>query len=104
MILLQGHYCTLRFLVIMHGTPLKVWHRRIQGTTVENQPEVKASDALGRVYTIHVTNLKCFCLRMLLHHVRGPTSFTELKIVNGQKCQTYREACEARRLLENDNH
>ncbi|GFX87566.1 ATP-dependent DNA helicase [Trichonephila clavipes] len=41
---------------------------------------------------------------MLLHHVRGPTSFTELKIVNGQECQTYREAYEARRLIENDNH
>ncbi|GFY14242.1 ATP-dependent DNA helicase [Trichonephila clavipes] len=73
-------------------------------TSVENQPGIKASDALGLVYTVHVTNLECFCLRMLLHHVRGPTSFTELKIVNGQECQTYREACEARRLLENDNH
>ncbi|GFT32790.1 ATP-dependent DNA helicase [Trichonephila clavipes] len=41
---------------------------------------------------------------MLLHLVRGPTSFIELKIVNGQECQTHREACEARRLLENDNH
>ncbi|GFU68555.1 uncharacterized protein TNCV_3064791 [Trichonephila clavipes] len=41
---------------------------------------------------------------MLLHHVRGPTSFTELKIVNGQECQMYREACEVQRLLENDNH
>ncbi|GFX98538.1 ATP-dependent DNA helicase [Trichonephila clavipes] len=86
------------------NTSKKEWHRRIQGTPVENQPGVKASDALGRVYTVHVTNLECFCLRMLLHHVRGPTSFTERKIVNGQECQTYREACEARRLLENDNH
>ncbi|GFV46447.1 ATP-dependent DNA helicase [Trichonephila clavipes] len=77
---------------------------RTRSTPLENQPGVKASDALGRVYTVHVTNLECFCLRMLLHHVRGPTSFTELKIVNGQECQTYREACEARRLLENDNH
>ncbi|GFW78883.1 uncharacterized protein TNCV_2059041 [Trichonephila clavipes] len=73
-------------------------------TPVENQPGVKASDALGRVYTVHVTNLECFCLRMLLQHVGGPTSFTKLKIVNGQECQTYREACEARRSLENDNH
>ncbi|GFW38273.1 hypothetical protein TNCV_1331261 [Trichonephila clavipes] len=73
-------------------------------TPVENQPGVKASDALGRVYTVHVTNLECLCLRMLLHHVRGPSRFTELKIVNGQECQTYREACEARRWLENDNH
>lgn len=86
------------------NTSKKEWHRRIQGTPVENQPGVKASDALGRVYTVHVTNFECFCLRMLLHHVRGPTSFTELKIVNGQECQTYREACESRRLLENDNH
>ncbi|CAH1107946.1 unnamed protein product [Psylliodes chrysocephalus] len=41
---------------------------------------------------------------MLLHHVRGSTSFTELKIVNGRECQKYREACEARQLLENNNH
>ncbi|GFX41097.1 ATP-dependent DNA helicase [Trichonephila clavipes] len=82
----------------------KEWHRSIQGTPVENQPGVKALDALGRVYTVHVTNLECFFLRLLLHHVRGPTSFTELKIVNGQECQTYREACEARQLLENDYH
>ncbi|GFW18248.1 ATP-dependent DNA helicase [Trichonephila clavipes] len=86
------------------NTSKKEWHRRIQGTPVENQPGVKASDALGRVYTVLVTNLECFCLRMLLHHVRGSTSFTELKIVNGQECKTYREACEARRMLENDNH
>lgn len=74
----------------------KEWRRRIHGTPVRNQPGVKASDALGRVYTVHLTNFECFCLRMLLHHVRGPISFTELKIVNGQECQTYREACEVR--------
>ncbi|GFT42634.1 ATP-dependent DNA helicase [Trichonephila clavipes] len=51
------------------NTSKKEWHRRIQGTPVENQPGVKASDALGRVYTVHVTNLECFCLRMLLHHL-----------------------------------
>ncbi|GFT42266.1 ATP-dependent DNA helicase [Trichonephila clavipes] len=61
------------------------WHRRIQGTPVENLPGVKASGALGRVYTVHVTNLECFCLRMLLHHVRGPTSFTELSKVRNVK-------------------
>nr|XP_036228731.1 uncharacterized protein LOC118682893 [Bactrocera oleae] len=82
----------------------KQWQRRIQGTPVENQPGVKVSDALCRFYTVHVTNFECFCLRMLLHHVRGPISFADLKIVNGQRCQTYREACEARKLLENDNH
>lgn len=82
----------------------KEWKRRIQGTPVENWPGVKSGDALGRVYTVHVCNFECFCLRMLLHHVRGPTSHRDLKIVNGQECATYREACEVLGLLENDNH
>ncbi|GFV28799.1 ATP-dependent DNA helicase [Trichonephila clavipes] len=104
-VLVTGELCSPRDVVLRaHDNTLQEWHRRIQGTPVENQPDVKASDALDRVYIVHVTNLECFCLCMLLHHVRGPTSFTELKIVNGQECQTYREACEARRLLENDNH
>ncbi|GFW47946.1 hypothetical protein TNCV_2401331 [Trichonephila clavipes] len=85
-------------------THLAVHLENGQRTPVEIQPGVKASDALGRVYTVHVTNLECFCLRILLHHIRRPTNFTELEIVNSQECQTYREACEARRLLENDNH
>ena len=40
---------------------------------------------------------------MLLHHVRGPTSFRAFKI-DGQERQTFRKTCEARRLLEKDNH
>ncbi|GFX58692.1 ATP-dependent DNA helicase [Trichonephila clavipes] len=77
---------------------------RLINTPVENKPGVKASDDLGRVYRVHVTNLECLCLRMLLHPVRGPSRFTELKTVNVQECQTYSKACEAQRLLENDNH
>ncbi|CAF4947498.1 unnamed protein product [Pieris macdunnoughi] len=82
----------------------KTWKRRIQGTSVQNWPGVKSGDALGRVYTVHVTNMECFCLRMLLHHVRGPTSFNDLKKYNNQEFSTFREACEARGLLEDDNH
>ncbi|CAK1595111.1 unnamed protein product [Parnassius mnemosyne] len=82
----------------------KTWKRRIQGTSVHDWPGVKSGDALGRVYTVHVSNMECFCLRMLLHHVRGPTSFNDLKKYNTQDYPTFREACEARGLLENDNH
>ncbi|KFM73062.1 hypothetical protein X975_04048, partial [Stegodyphus mimosarum] len=71
---------------------------------VANWPGVKSSDALGRVYTVYVTNFECFCLRILLHRVRGPTSFKDLKIVNSLAHRTYLEACEAQGLLENDNH
>ena len=86
------------------NTSKKELRRRVQGISVQNHIGVKASDALGRVYTVHVKNFECFCLRMLLYHVRGLTSFIYLKSFSGQEYQIYIEACEAQRLLENDNH
>ncbi|XP_045536286.1 uncharacterized protein LOC106720810 [Papilio machaon] len=85
------------------NTTRKEWKRRIQGVPVLNWPGLKSGDALGRVYTVHVSNMECFCLRMLLHHVRGPTSYKDLKMLNNREFSTFREACEARGLLENDN-
>lgn len=41
---------------------------------------------------------------MLLHHVRGPTSFDYLKTVDGVLKETYQAACRDRGLLENDEH
>ncbi|CAI6359516.1 unnamed protein product [Macrosiphum euphorbiae] len=61
-------------------------------------------DALGRLYTVHPNNLECFYLRLLLLNVRGPTSFEELRTVDGQVCATYRAACQELNLLENDAH
>ncbi|XP_046965797.1 uncharacterized protein LOC124534146 [Vanessa cardui] len=86
------------------NTARREWKRRIQGVPVPNWPGVKSGDALGRVYTVHVSNMECFCLRMLLHHVRGPTSFKDLKMLNNRELSNFREACEERGLLENDNH
>ncbi|RCN29090.1 hypothetical protein ANCCAN_25155 [Ancylostoma caninum] len=71
---------------------------------IEESSDVRASDALGRVYTVHPNNDECYFLRLLLHTVRGPTSFTDLKTVDGEVCETYREACQRRGLLENDQH
>ncbi|GBM01517.1 hypothetical protein AVEN_209323-1 [Araneus ventricosus] len=34
----------------------------------------------------------------------GPTSFTDLKTVEGQVCETYRETCLKLDLLEDDQH
>ena len=86
------------------GTSARKWCRRIQGTQVENQPGIKSSETLGRVYTVHLTNFECFCLRLLLHIVRGPTSFDDLRVVDGQRCCTFKEACSRRGLLEDDAH
>ena len=82
----------------------KEFKRRIQGERVDGQEEIYSSDALGRVYTVHPNNLDCFYLRLLLHTVRGPTSFQNLKTVDGEVCATFREACQRLGLLEDDAH
>lgn len=98
-------FCITRSLITTPGTPQeKEFKRRILGTLVDNHPKIKYFDALGRVYTVHPTNFECYCLRLLLHKVRGPTSFPLLRTVNNNTYGTYREACETLGLLESDNH
>ncbi|XP_015167741.1 ATP-dependent DNA helicase RRM3-like [Solanum tuberosum] len=41
--------------------------------------------------------------RLLLNHVRGPTSFEYLLTVNGKHCETFKQAAKERGLLESDN-
>jgi hypothetical protein len=82
----------------------KQFQRRKQGSMVEGHPGVWVTQALGHVYTVHPSNSECFYLHMLLHVVRGPTSFTDLKTVNGVVCETYRETCDRLGLLESDAH
>ena len=81
----------------------KSWSRRKQGTDVAGFPGVKEAHVLGRVYTINPRQEECFYLRLLLHHIRGPQSFAELKTVEGDLCSSYREACFRLGLLEDDN-
>ncbi|XP_073518740.1 uncharacterized protein [Phyllobates terribilis] len=82
----------------------KTLERRKRGLDIEGYPGVKATDTLGRVYTVHPSNAECFYLRMLLHVVKGPTSFSDLKKVGGHVCETFTEACQRKGLLENDGH
>ncbi|XP_075437913.1 LOW QUALITY PROTEIN: uncharacterized protein LOC142476424 [Ascaphus truei] len=81
----------------------KQFKKRKQGIPVPGT-DALASEALGRVYTVHPNNAECFFLRILLHTVPGPTSFDAIKTVNGQVCETYREACQKLGLLEDDQH
>jgi ATP-dependent DNA helicase PIF1 len=73
-------YCDVLCFYVWNASR-KAWERRKQGTDVEGHPGVKATEALGRVYTIHPLNAECFFLRLLLHVVWGPTSFADLKTV-----------------------
>lgn len=77
--------------------------RRKIGQNVDGHPGIKKDAALGRVYNVHPSQSECFYLRMLLHHVRGPTSFNDLKTVNGIIKETYQAACRDRGLLETDD-
>ena len=75
------------------------WKRRKQGTMVEGYPEIRKSAALGRMHTVSPTQEEAFCLRLLLNVVAGPTSFQDLKTVDGVVHETFKGACRARDLL-----
>lgn len=82
----------------------KKFCRRKRGARHSSIDGIFSTGTLGRVYTVHPNNGECYYLRMLLHVVKGPTSFQAIKTVDGQVCQTYREACFKLGLLENDQH
>lgn len=76
--------------------------RRKQRLNVSGWPGVKKDNALGRVYDVHPNYGECYCLRLLLHEVRGPTSFSDLKTVIGVLHSTLQSACKTLGLLEDD--
>ena len=59
-------------------------------------------NAIGRIYNCGPRAGDCFYLRLLLAHVKGPTSQNDLCTVNGHQYETCREACIALGLLEDD--
>ena len=77
--------------------------RRKQGGSVEGYPDVKATQVLGSVYNINPRQGECFYLHLLLHHIQGPQSFADLKVMDGDICASFREECLKAGLLENDN-
>ena len=80
------------------------WQRRKLGQAVEGWPGVKMQPVIGRIYSVHPSNSECFFLRILLVSVPGPKSFKDLKTFDGQICETFRESCNLRGLLEDDRH
>ncbi|OBZ85838.1 hypothetical protein A0J61_06114, partial [Choanephora cucurbitarum] len=62
----------------------------------------KKGFAVGRMYYCTPTAGERFFLRLLLIVVRGPTSFQDLRTVNSVVFDTFREACQALHLIEDD--
>lgn len=69
----------------------RCWDIRKEGIPVEDYSGYVKSTAIGRIYTVHISNFECFCLRMLLNVRRGPTSFEDLKHYNGMNYNSYHE-------------
>ncbi|XP_045456077.1 uncharacterized protein LOC123665891 [Melitaea cinxia] len=82
----------------------KKFQRRKQGAVVLGYPGVRKTDALGRVYVVHPNNAECFHLRLLLHVIKGPTSFRSLRTFEGVTYDTFQGAYKAMGLLEDDSH
>ncbi|CAE1227484.1 unnamed protein product [Acanthosepion pharaonis] len=84
-------------------TKKNTWARRKCGANVEGYPGVKKDATLGRVFTVPPSRQECFYLRLILHEVSGPTSYNNLRTVNGVLCDTFRKACLRLGLLEDDS-
>ncbi|GFU30357.1 uncharacterized protein TNCV_2205211 [Trichonephila clavipes] len=76
---------------------------RKQGSPVAACLNLFKSNALGRLFTVSQDTLSAFYLRLLLVNVTGPLSFQDIRKVNGQQYPTYKDACLALGLLEDDN-
>ena len=63
------------------------------------------SNIVSRIPTIPLNayTKEKFFLRMLLHIVKGPKSFEDLKTVNGFVCETYQRACILLGIFEDDS-
>ena len=79
----------------------KTWKRRKRGKP-SNIVGIFKAQTLGRMYTVSPKQGECFYLRLLLLSVKGPSSFEALRFYEGTAHHSYREACIARGLLEDD--
>jgi len=67
------------------------------------KPRKNAASAIGRLYMVQPSEGERYYLRTLLTHVRGATSFDNLKTVNGYICSSFKEACIRLSLLQDDD-
>ena len=68
------------------------WQRRQRGL----------NKVIARIYNVNIKHGEIYYVRLLLLHVRGATSFENLRTVNGIVYETFLEACRDLNLLSDD--
>ncbi|XP_021995536.1 uncharacterized protein LOC110892694 [Helianthus annuus] len=58
--------------------------------------------AIGRIHSVPPSFGEAYFLRILLNKVKGPKSFEDIRTVNGHVHDTFRDACYALGLLDDD--
>ncbi|CAH1428475.1 unnamed protein product [Lactuca virosa] len=76
-----------KFIWILNG---RFWKRR------------KVGKAIGRIHSVSPNLGETYFLRIPLNKVKGPTSFDEIRTVNGETHSSFRDACYALGLLDDD--
>lgn len=78
-----------------YGKQRELFNRKC-GTPAEVSPDI---------FKEHFpNNAECYYLRLLLHTVRGLTSFNGLRVVDDVENYTYQDACQGRQMLDDDLH
>jgi hypothetical protein len=61
------------------------------------------AESIGRIYTVSPKDEERFYLRLLLTKIKGPKSFEDVRTVDDQICETFKEACLKLRLITDDS-
>ncbi len=82
----------------------KKYRPRILKSGRLNDNDNAKSEKIGRIPVISINchNKELYFLRMLLHHKRGPTSFQDVRTVDGEVCSNFQEACVKMGLFDDD--
>ncbi|XP_019186531.1 PREDICTED: uncharacterized protein LOC109181233 [Ipomoea nil] len=75
-----------------------VWKKDIR----EWHPRKSNRSSIGRIFYVPPASGEIYYLRCLLNIVRGPKSFKDIRTVNGVEYSTFRDACYAHGLLDDD--
>nr|XP_051197220.1 uncharacterized protein LOC127310601 [Lolium perenne] len=78
------------------------FYRWIKGKKKWQRRKLRGRGQIGRIVYAHPAEGERYFLRVLMNHVKGATSFEDLKSVNGRRCSNFRESCERRGLIETD--